>query len=194
MRVVFALACLAVACFAQTPTPCTSPPQWEGRIFRYDRSKEFMEFGRVSYDEANMRVRIIEEREVGSDKEYYDTLYLHNIRREYKLNLKTRQCNVTDLMRPFRPFGVPPFAKFVFEAEIGAAGIPGESLIAQTWDGEFEDKSRFVVTTTYPDCVPLNSGFYSNETGFVQSDFYDISVGISDPMVFIPPTECNKFQ
>jgi len=62
--------------------------------------------------------------------------------REYRFSLKTRKCNVTDLNRPFRPFGVPPFAKFLFEAEVGAAGIPGESLIAQTWDGEFEDKCK----------------------------------------------------
>ncbi|XP_045169094.1 mammalian ependymin-related protein 1-like [Mercenaria mercenaria] len=191
MRTVLALLCLAVYCAAQQPTPCKSPEQWEGRIYRSDRSKEFAEIGKVSYDETNMRVRIIEEREIGSEKDYYDTLYLHNIRREYKFNLKTKQCNVTTLMRPFRPFGVPPFAKFLFEAEIGAAGVPGESLIAQTWDGEFEDKSRFVSTVTYPDCVPLSSGFYSNETGFVQSDFFDISLGISDPMVFIPPQECN---
>jgi len=52
-------------------------------------------------------------------------------------------------MRPFRPFGVPPFAKFLFEAEVGAAGVPGESLIAQTWDGEFEDKCKAVIHSTF---------------------------------------------
>jgi hypothetical protein len=31
----------------------------------------------------------------------------------------------------------------LFEAEVGAAGVPGESLIAQTWDGEFEDKCNY---------------------------------------------------
>ncbi|KAL4237795.1 Mammalian ependymin-related protein 1 [Mactra antiquata] len=192
MKTVLAVICLAVYCAAQTPEPCQSPQQWEGRIFRSDRTKQEAMIGKVSYDETNKRVRIIEEVEQGTEKDYYDVLWLHNIQREYRFNLKTRKCNVTTLMRPFRPFGVPPFAKFVFEAEIGAAGVPGESLIAQTWDGEFEDKSRFVVSVTYPDCVPLNSGFYSESTGFEQSDFFDVSLGISDPMAFIPPRECSS--
>ena len=62
--------------------------------------------------------------------------------KEYKLNLKTRQCNVTDLMRPFRPFGLPPFAKFLFEATIGAASVPGEHTIVQSWGGEFENRGE----------------------------------------------------
>ena len=62
--------------------------------------------------------------------------------REYRLNLKTRQCTTTSITRPFRPFGVPPFAKFLFEAEVGAAGVPGENLIEQTFDGEFEDGGK----------------------------------------------------
>lgn len=44
-----------------------------------DRSKEYSAFGKVSYDEANMRVRIAEEVEEGSERTFYDTLYLHNI-------------------------------------------------------------------------------------------------------------------
>ncbi|KAH3845974.1 hypothetical protein DPMN_088269 [Dreissena polymorpha] len=191
MKFMLAFFALVAFCGAQKPTPCNSPEQWEGRIYRSDKSKAFTEFGRVSYDQRNMRVRIIEEREVGSTKDYYDTLYLHNIQRKYRLDLTTRKCNVTDLTDPFRPFGVPPFARFLFEAEVGAAGVPGESLVAQTWDGEFEDHSKFMITATYPDCVPITSVFFSNDTGFVSSDFYDITAGISDPMVFIPPIECN---
>jgi hypothetical protein len=66
----------------------------------------------------------------------------------YRLNLQTRKCNVTSLDRPFQPFGVPPFAKFVFEFEVGAAGVPGESLIAQSWDGVFEDQCKLSITLT----------------------------------------------
>ena len=61
---------------------------------------------------------------------------------EYKLNLKTKQCTVSPLNRPFRPFGVPPFAKFVYEATIGAAAIPGEHTVVQVWGGEFENKGK----------------------------------------------------
>lgn len=59
--------------------------------------------------------------------------------KEYRLNLRTKQCNVSALTSPFRYIGVPPDAKFVFEAEIGAAGVVGESLVADTFIGKFED-------------------------------------------------------
>ena len=44
-----------------------------------DKTKKFEQFGKLSYDETNMRVRVIEEVEIGSTKDYYDTLFLHNV-------------------------------------------------------------------------------------------------------------------
>ena len=64
-------------------------------------------------------------------------------KKEYRLNLRTKQCNVTDLDRPFRYIGIPPDAKFFFEAEVGAAGVPGESLVATNFYGKFpEDQGK----------------------------------------------------
>lgn len=48
-------------------------------LIQYDRSKMYEERSKVSYDETNERVRIIEEVEIGQDRDYYDVLYLHNI-------------------------------------------------------------------------------------------------------------------
>lgn len=88
--------------------------------------------------------------------------------KEYKINLKTRQCNVTALTRPFRPFGVPREAKFDGEATIGAAGVPGESLTVVNFNGTFAEGDRFFGVVTYPDCIPIETGFFSKDTGFVQ--------------------------
>lgn len=38
-----------------------------------------MEIASHSYDETNMRTRTIEEVEQGREKDYYDTLHLHNV-------------------------------------------------------------------------------------------------------------------
>ena len=89
--------------------------------------------------------------------------------REYSLNLKTRKCNVTTLTREFRPFGVPPFANFTGEATVGAAGVPGESVVIENFNGEFRDGTRFFGDVTYPDCIPVANGFFSKESGFVMN-------------------------
>lgn len=120
---------------AQLPRPCESPKQWEGKVITVDRKENFFRAGRISYDEYAPRFRIIEEEAVGKQVDYYDVLYLHNVGKEYRLNLKTRQCNVTALTRPFRPFGVPPMANFTGEATIGAAGIAGENVVIENFNG-----------------------------------------------------------
>ena len=33
----------------------------------------------MTYDETNMRIRAVEEVNLGEDRDYYDVLYLHNI-------------------------------------------------------------------------------------------------------------------
>ncbi|KAK3092386.1 hypothetical protein FSP39_002199 [Pinctada imbricata] len=190
MIALLAVCLLAVSVTAQAPRPCQSPKQWEGRVFTVDRSKQFERYGKISYDEYAPRFRIIEEEREGSTEEFYDRLYLHNVGKEYSLNLKTRKCNVTSLTRPFRPFGVPPEAKFTGEATIGAAGVPGESVVIENFDGEFSDGDKFFGDVTYPDCVPVANGVFSKEFGFVMNSFFDINVGIADPMVFVPPPEC----
>ena len=59
--------------------------------------------------------------------------------KEYRLNLKTKKCNVTTPRHPFFETGVPKGSKFLFEATAGAVGLPNESLIAQNWDITFSD-------------------------------------------------------
>jgi len=48
-------------------------------ILQFDPSKGFLEASKMSYDETNQRVRVVEEIEVGDDRDYYDVLYLHNV-------------------------------------------------------------------------------------------------------------------
>ena len=48
-------------------------------LFQSDREKDFVETGKICYDETNTRFRIIEEEDSGSTKDSYDTLYLYNL-------------------------------------------------------------------------------------------------------------------
>ncbi|KAL5009386.1 hypothetical protein ScPMuIL_014967 [Solemya velum] len=167
-----------------------SPKQWQGRQITFDPSKQFEEFAEISYDEVNKRIRVIEEVRIGTKKEFFDVLELFNEQRRYVLDMATRKCNVTTLTFPFIPFGVPPDAVFDAEATIGAAGVPGEQLVIQSFNGNTTEGGQYVVGVSSPSCVPVYLFYNSQRTGFVQRNFFDLEMGIPDPSVFIPPTEC----
>ena len=49
---------------------------------------------------------------------------------------------MSDLDRPFRPFEVPSFGKFDFEAEVGPASKLGEHMTIQEWEAEFRNHGK----------------------------------------------------
>merc|ERR1711913_133130 len=101
-------------------------------------------------------------------------------------------CTVGTLTRPFIHFGIPPDAKYVGTANIGPVNIPDEHATVILFEGtDRENGGVFYGEVTAPDCVPVSSGFYSNRTGFLQTTFFDITGGIPDLSVFIPPTGCT---
>ena len=64
---------------------------------------------------------------------------------EYTVDLKSRKCNVTTPRpRTWRPYGVPPEARFTGEGTIGAVGVPNESVTIARFEGEFEGRGESV--------------------------------------------------
>ncbi|XP_046579776.1 mammalian ependymin-related protein 1-like isoform X1 [Haliotis rubra] len=189
MFTIVSLVLLAAVALAQQPHPCESPRQFEGRFSIYDEDRQFRAFGRFAYDDTNRRFREIEEMEIGRDREYYDRLYLHNLNLEYRLNLRTRNCTITTLTRPWIPFAVPQDARFRGEGVIGASGIPDEHVTIANFDGTTDGNPYFIIATI-EDCVPVTAGFYSNSTGGVLRQFYDITLS-TDAKAFTPPAECH---
>ncbi|XP_063425524.1 mammalian ependymin-related protein 1-like [Mytilus trossulus] len=192
----FVVLCCFVLAQAQIPKPCESPKQWEGNILRVDRGtavKPANERLKVSYDETNQRVREITEYSFTPKpgQETYEVIYLHQTKKEYRINLVTRKCNVTTLTRPFMPDGVPSNATFEGFATVGAAGISGQSLNVQNWKLTSGTETFYGVVTS-PDCVPVQHTHYMPPSTFVVSSFFDITAGIRDASVFTPPTECNQ--
>ncbi|WAR18765.1 EPDR1-like protein [Mya arenaria] len=190
MKTLIALLAFAAVCYGQVPERCESPKQWQGGRLstvasRSSKRRSFF------YDEPGMRIRTIEEIDVGKERDYYDVLQLHKENKEYRVNLRTKKCNVTSIMFPFRQVGVPPEAKFLFMGEFGPASIQFEHLTAVTFAGNATvDNIRYTTTVTYPDCVPIGDNYYNDKTGFVESRYFDISLGISEPEAFLPPSVC----
>ncbi|CAH1261898.1 EPDR1 [Branchiostoma lanceolatum] len=190
--VLFAAVCVAVVS-SQVLQPCSPPPLWEARISRIDPEKRFSERARISYDATNRRIRVIEEVNIRDDKEYFDVLYIHNTEpgTEYRFNLKTKECNKKEIEDAWRPFEVPPNSTFLGESYIGTGAVPGAGVQTQLWDKAFESGDKYFGVYTVVGCIPIQEEFYSRRTGLVTSTFFDVTAGISDPNVFIPPRECE---
>merc|ERR1711922_58787 len=185
------LCALVAAAAAQQPKPCQTPPQWQGKFERRADKFNFTKYAEISYDETNKRVREMEFLIDGANKTAYDVLYLHNVNEEYRIDLKTKNCTKHPLSRPFIPFGMPDGARYVGAANVGPVNIPDEHATVIIFEGvDEEEKARFSGTVTSPDCVPVQSTYVSNRTGFVHTTFFDITGGIPDPTVFIPPANC----
>ncbi|KAK6182225.1 hypothetical protein SNE40_009953 [Patella caerulea] len=176
--------------WAQLPRPCDSPRQWEGRFNRIDRSTNYSRYAAIAYDATGRRVREREEIDRNATTDYYDVLRLFNERKEYRLNLRTKVCNVTALTRPFIDIGLPSDATFTDSFVIGLAGLPNEHVSAVLFEGSYEGGRYFGAVST-PDCIPLRFGYDSPTYGFEDTLYYDIKAGISDPNAFLPPSGCS---
>merc|ERR1712179_567473 len=191
MQVVLALAVLVGVVVSQGPRPCTSPPQWMGREDRVDFEQGFFDSRVIMYDETNKRVRTLDFVDINSTRSFYDILELYNENKRFSINLRSRECNISSIDRPFRYRGVPPDARFEQTIALGAPALFGEYLQAGIFAANETDEF-YVSTVTFPSCVPVRNIHITQKYGFEHSDYFDITAGISDPQAFIAPPECNK--
>ncbi|XP_076464714.1 mammalian ependymin-related protein 1-like [Babylonia areolata] len=165
------------------------PKSFSGKFRHIDTSRNYTVEGQIFYDEENQRIREFEMQEVGSDKMVYDKLKLYKLNQEYIVDLKTRKCNVTVPRREWRPYGVPPFAKYEGSGTLGGVGIANEQLTISIFSGTF-DEDKFFVTVTEPNCFVTQMALFFKSSGFEEREFFDVVSGITDPQVFTPPQEC----
>jgi hypothetical protein len=180
----FAL-CLIV-CFssvlAQKPTPCQTPPQWEARYTGYDSVKKDYVRAHLTYDAVYKRERVIEERVLGSDKEFYDVLYLHNQGIEYRVDLKTKNCTKQSITRPWVNFGIPANATSFGESYLGSSAVPNANVLASLWGLQFVDtrgdKIDYFGVWTYEACLPVHVRYVAEDAQFdIVYNFFDIVPG-----------------
>ena len=127
------LLCLVAIAAAQVPVPCTSPPQWEARIFDSNEEQNFDLLGRLSYDSLYHRERLIDEEDDAGDQDQFDTVSLFDLQVEFVFNFHTRNCSRRALTRPWRDFGIRANATSYGEAYIGASAVPGAGILATIW-------------------------------------------------------------
>lgn len=125
--------CLIGMVVAQRPVPCTTPPQWEGRIYEIDEKQGFQVEGRLSYDSTYRRERVADEIDVGDDRDFFDVVALFDLRVEYVYNFRARNCTRRPITRPWRDFGIRANDTSYGEAYIGSSAFPGSGVLVTIW-------------------------------------------------------------
>lgn len=191
MKVLVILAVVVGAAFAQVQPTCQGPKEFESVLVEINPNRKTERLARLSYDTQFQRIRIKEEvREGTGQEEFYDELFLHEQQIGYRLNLKTKKCDKFSLKEPFPFIGVPSDAHFDGEGYIGTSGVVGAGVLVDLYTADTQ-RGRYAGTWTQIDCFPVSDTYISRRTGIVHWSFFDVTLGISDPNVFIPPPECQ---
>ena len=177
--------------YAQEPKRCISPATWEARVLRVDPSKAFDSLGKFSYDAPNMRTRFIEEVDESQERSFYDELFLFKEKIGYRFNIREKTCVRFNLTEPFRAIEVPPEARSFGSLYIGSSAAEGAGVLVDVWGGQTE-RGRYSGSWTSVGCIPVNDAYVSTQTGVAIASFFDVTGGISDPNIFIPPAECQQ--
>jgi len=188
--------CVAVVS-AQHPRHCVAPFEFEAHAFQMAPKEEFFRRGHFAYDAREERTSLFEDEHNGTDHEVYHTIELFRERKAYRFNLKTKVCTVADIKHRFHRIEVPHNASFVGEAIIGTNAFENSGLLTNHWAHENKDEhwSWFgVYTPREAGCVPILDDFHDQNVGRVQTQFYDVVLGISDPNVFVPESSCPRLH
>ena len=151
--------------------------------------------GHITYDAVLQRERIIDEIYFNSSKNYFDIIYLHKENTQYKLNIKTRECVVESITRPWRNIAIPDDAQSLGESFIGSGEIRNAGLLTCNWFGKFVTKNntvRYMLQFTNVACLPVSATFITENYGATVMHFSDIKPGIKNPNVFDIPKECQQ--
>jgi hypothetical protein len=193
---VLVVACAAVV-YAQHPRHCVAPFEFEAHAFQLAPKEEFFRRGHFAYDAREERTSLFEEVQNGTDQEFFHTIELFRERKAFRFNLKTKTCTVAELKHRFHRIEVPHNASFVGEAIIGTNAFENSGLLTNHWahENKQEHWAWFGVYTPRDlGCVPVLDDFRDEQVGRVQTQFYDVVLGISDPNVFVPEHECPRLH
>jgi len=186
VRIAVALALIAAAIAQQRV--CV-PPVWEGLEINYDIQQDFRGFFNISYDSTNQRVRVFAAEEAGNRRGRFETIALFQSKTLYEIDHVANRCRKVPLNQPFEPDCLPSNATFATSATLGIT-LPVDVYRVQFGNGQ--DVVRGEVVVAHAGNVPVSSLTFSPRAGLDHSNFFDITLGIKNPIVFTPPSICNS--
>ncbi|EGD74288.1 hypothetical protein PTSG_06297 [Salpingoeca rosetta] len=198
--VLAALALLGCTALASAQQKCKMPQQWEARSTRFDpnrrpyhqHSSEYRTWGRYAYDGVNKRKWMLDMVVRGDiDHKRFMVLELYEEQEAYVTDLDTQECRVYNLTIPFHRHDINDDAEFIGYEILGSGE---DSIQLSQWftpNATYHGERSTDYQTFTMDCVPVRDDHYAAATGFHYEEFSDVTIGISDPNVFIPNPACK---
>ncbi|CAH1792530.1 unnamed protein product [Owenia fusiformis] len=181
---------LIAAVYSQAARRCETPKQWEAVIIRHDHTDDFSSRAKLSYDAFGERSRETETVYMNGKEAFYDILRLHKERVEFVVDIRTKKCERRELTYPFRPFEIPENARSYGEAYIGGS-LLGSGVLINQWEANMPNDAKWTGQWAIDGCIPVYDHYWHNYVNYTSYHFYDVTLGISDPNVFIPPSTCK---
>ena len=203
---------LIVITAAQQPRPCTSPGQWEARVHSSNWKLGGDLQGQLSYDSVSQRTRILQKTKVGQTETYYDIITLYRAKLVFFTDVKSGHCSYYSFDQPWYDFGIQPDAVSLGEAYIGSSMLSDANLLVTIWFVLFSrsfspeidcifartgnqtiplnETAKYIGVWTYAECLPVSNISFEPNGSINYIRYYDVTLGIDDPNVFIPPQQC----
>ncbi|XP_034020148.1 ependymin-like isoform X2 [Thalassophryne amazonica] len=193
MRVFVVLSCLLVlACEAQKPHPCRTPPLMTGDFTVSTQNEKLQEFAKYIYDGLGQRIRLLQMGTYDNKTFTYDVLLLFKQGVMFEIDDKAQTCQKKPLQGSFVPWQIPQNASFVAQSVLGTSSQPGAGLLINSWYGTDSPPVKYFSTVTEYACVPVSSAIHIDKFGWILITFFNNVIGITDPQKLNPPAFCPK--
>ncbi|XP_071757973.1 ependymin-like [Centroberyx gerrardi] len=146
------------------------------------------------YDAYGQRIRMKEIGTYDNTTFHYDGLLNYKEHVMYLINEQDRTCVKQPLKGDFKLMEIPHNATLLAAIILGSSSAPLDGLEVSTWIGETQEKAKYLISATVFGCIPVNTFYHTDKTGWVTISFYDNVIGVENPEELYPPPYCQGVQ
>ncbi|KAF4077340.1 hypothetical protein AMELA_G00206930 [Ameiurus melas] len=180
-----------LSALAQKPHHCKSPPYLQGKLAVDFPEGKSMVYEKFYYDALEERIRVVAVGKEGEHDVFMDRLLLFREKVYFDISYHNKSCIKASLDATFTPIAIPLDARHRAQVVLGSLSSPAQGLLVNNWVGtDAKTKANYSLTFTELGCIPILSMYHFDGVGHFLSSFFDMVIGIEDPMVFVPPDFC----
>jgi len=200
------LIAFVVACAAEAPKPCCTPKQWTGSFGEsvgsstrerrgHDRRGFMSLVSNITLDYTGQRMAMQSMSfRPGKRVARYNFIADYKKKMGYMIDVGRSKCFRIPLKKPMPSNCIPSSAKYYGSITLGSRAA---GLKVSSWGVFFKTREMAgsAVISVDKSCIPVGEQVFggNRRTGFMANIGYmDITGGIRDPKVFVPPSICKK--
>eukprot|EP01122_Echinamoeba_exundans_P002820 TRINITY_DN12804_c0_g1_i1.p1 TRINITY_DN12804_c0_g1~~TRINITY_DN12804_c0_g1_i1.p1 ORF type:complete len:233 (+),score=52.11 TRINITY_DN12804_c0_g1_i1:44-742(+) len=187
------------AVHAAAPTavePCCAPSQFEGISAQWDPREKFHRNAQISYDAVNSRVSVKWNQRVREVSHLFNAIFLYNQKTLYFVDENHTgehvfKCEKHVLNEQFPLDCVPTDALYE-----GSRTLAGNQLLVDVWSFQTQSFNNQTIKAfdmrSRNGCWQVAGLNRSHRFGLDFHMMWDLTSGIQNPNVFVPPKECTN--